>query len=98
MITVRLNAGAIQKHMAINSLSQNELSRQLGISPSFLSQMLVGTRRPSPKKRQVFLNALGGTFHDGFLLEEASGEPYAADAESALPRRSTEGDENLVKA
>ncbi|MXX93348.1 MAG: helix-turn-helix transcriptional regulator [Chloroflexi bacterium] len=53
------------------NISQNELAKKSGISSGYLSQLISGTRRPSPQTRRRLMGALGVMrFEDLFLLEE----------------------------
>lgn len=62
--------------MASANCSQNVLARRIGVSRSYLSQLINGRREPSPKVREKLLDALcGATFDDLFVIErsESSG-------------------------
>ena len=53
------------------NISQNELAKMSGISSGFLSQLIAGTRSPSPETRRRLMTSLGvSRFEDLFLLEE----------------------------
>lgn len=52
------------------NIAQNELARMSGISSGFLSQLMTGTRFPSPDTRRRLMRALGvAKFEDLFVLE-----------------------------
>jgi transcriptional regulator with XRE-family HTH domain len=69
-VRIRLQASAAWDHMARLNLSQNDLARIVGISPSYLSQLVNGTRCPSPKLRRLLLETLdGATFNELFVVE-----------------------------
>lgn len=53
------------------NIAQNELARMAGISSGYLSQLMTGTRCPSPDTRRRLMKALGLTnFEDLFILED----------------------------
>lgn len=52
------------------NIAQNELARMSGISSGYLSQLMTGTRRPSPDTRRRLMRALDvSKFEDLFVLE-----------------------------
>jgi transcriptional regulator with XRE-family HTH domain len=56
--------------MARRNLSQNDLAKQLGVSSGYMSQLLCGSRRPSPRLRRRMLESLSPLgFDDLFVLE-----------------------------
>ena len=55
--------------MARQNISQNELAKRLGITSGYMSQLVCGTRYPSPKVRQKILDVLGIDFDDVFIIE-----------------------------
>lgn len=68
---VRLNAMAVWTHLNRLNLAQNELARQVGITSGYLSQLISGTRCPSPQLRRRLLDALGDLpFDDLFVVED----------------------------
>jgi len=69
MLKVKLNAPTIRRYLAKKSRSQNWFARHIGISSGYLSQMLNGTRDPSPRMRRKILDVLAGyEFDDLFTL------------------------------
>ena len=53
------------------NIAQNELARMAGISSGYLSQLMTGTRCPSPETRRRLMKVLGvSEFEDLFLLED----------------------------
>jgi transcriptional regulator with XRE-family HTH domain len=69
MIRVRVNQDAVQIAMAKRNMSQNMLAIRAGISSGYISQLMCGTRYPSPKVRQKILDVLGMDFDDVFIIE-----------------------------
>ncbi len=70
MVKVHLKTATIQRILAKKNMSQNWLAYRLRISSAYMSQLLNGTRRPSPKMRQRFLVTLPEyTFNDLFKIE-----------------------------
>lgn len=52
------------------NIAQNELARMAGISSGYLSQLMTGSRCPSPGTRRRLMKALGvSRFEDLFILE-----------------------------
>jgi len=69
MLKVKLKASAIRRYLAKKSKSQNWFARHIGISSGYLSQMLNGTRDPSPRMRRKILDILSGyEFDELFTL------------------------------
>lgn len=67
---VRLNPYAVWDRLNRANLSQNELARQMGISSGYLSQLITGQRRPSPRMRRRLQKALDiARFDDLFIVE-----------------------------
>ena len=67
---VRLNPYAVWDRLNRANLSQNELARQMGISSGYLSQLITGQRRPSPRMRRRLQQALDiARFDDLFIVE-----------------------------
>ena len=63
---VILNAAAVWERL---DMSQNELARLAGISPSHLSYLMNGQRSPSPRVRRRLQEVLGvDDFHRLFLI------------------------------
>jgi transcriptional regulator with XRE-family HTH domain len=69
MIKVRVNQDAVQVAIAKRNMSQNMLAIRAGISSGYISQLMVGTRYPSPRVRQKILDVLGMDFDDVFIIE-----------------------------
>ena len=70
-IRVRLNQTAVLRAIARRNMSQNMLALRVGISSGYISQLMCGTRYPSPmvrEKLQSVLNPLA--FDDIFIIEE----------------------------
>ena len=66
---VILNAAAVWELLDRLDLSQNQLARLAGISPSHLSYLMNGERSPSPRVRRQLQRALGvDDFHRLFLI------------------------------
>lgn len=63
--------------MARQNISQNELAKKLGITSGYMSQLVCGTRYPSPKVRQRILDVLDMDFDDVFLIERDEREVSA---------------------
>jgi transcriptional regulator with XRE-family HTH domain len=66
MVKVRVNERVLWDYMLRNNLSQRELALGLGISPSYLSQLICGVRHPSPKLRRCLLDKLELSFDELF--------------------------------
>lgn len=67
---VWLNPTAVWEHLSKRDISQNDLARAAGISPSHMSLLMNGKRSPSPGVRRRLQAVLGVTdFHELFLLE-----------------------------
>ena len=74
MLKVKLNSSAVQRAMAKRNMSQNMLAMRVGISSGYISQLMCGTRCPSPMVRQRILDVLGLDFDDVFVIEEDRNE------------------------
>lgn len=62
---------ALWDFMMKNNLSQKKLAQKLGITQGYASQLLCGTRHPSPKLRRKMLQVLTPlTFDDLFSIED----------------------------
>ncbi len=53
-ICYRINESRVREILAAANLTIAEGARRLGISRSYLSQLLAGTRNPSPRLRRRF--------------------------------------------
>jgi len=70
-ITVRVNKLALLRAIARRNMSQNMLAIRVGSSSGYISQIMCGTRTPSPKMREKLLTVLAPlTFDDIFIIEE----------------------------
>lgn len=79
MVRVRINPVALWEAMARRNLSQNELARELGISSGYMSQLLCGTRYPSPRLRRRMLERLTPAgFNDLFYIENYGNDNHTA--------------------
>ena len=73
-IKVRLNQSTVMQAIARRNMSQNMLAIRAGISSGYISQIMCGTRNPSPRVRQKLQDVLSPlTFDDIFIIEEISG-------------------------
>jgi transcriptional regulator with XRE-family HTH domain len=71
MIRVKLNQTAVMKAMAKRNMSQNMLAIRIGSSSGYVSQLMCGTRIPSPRMRERLLGVLAPLgFDDIFIIEE----------------------------
>ena len=67
---VKLKAQAIRRILARKNMSQNWLAQRLGTSSGYMSQLMAGTRNPSPHLREKILEVLkGNEFDDLFTLQ-----------------------------
>ncbi len=67
----RLHQRKAWERLNVLNMSQNDLSRRIGRSPGFVSDIFNGRRYASGETRQLFMDALGVTrFDDLFILEE----------------------------
>jgi transcriptional regulator with XRE-family HTH domain len=71
LIRVKVNIVVVEKEIARRNLSHNMLAIKAGISSSYISQIISGTRYPSPQIREKLQKALQPlTFDDIFIIEE----------------------------
>jgi len=71
-IRVRLNQVAVLRAIARRNMSQNMLAIRAGTSSGYVSQIICGTRNPSPRMREKLLSVLAPlTFDDLFIIEES---------------------------
>jgi len=71
-IKVKMNQSAILLAIARRNMSQNMLAIRSGISSGYISQIMSGTRNPSPAVRQRLQEILAPlTFDDIFIIEES---------------------------
>ena len=71
---VRVKAKAFWDYMERRSLSQNDLAKEVGLSPGYVSQMVNGRRSPSARTRRSLLEALGAVEFDDIFFIEATDE------------------------
>ncbi|GEM_PF-507618 len=78
LLRVRVNSKALWDAVARQNISQNELATNLRISSGYMSQLVCGTRGPSPRLRRRMLELLNPlTFDDLFIVEDRGGEHQA---------------------
>jgi transcriptional regulator with XRE-family HTH domain len=59
--------------IARQNISQNELARRLGITSGYMSQLVCGTRCPSPRLRRKMLEYLDSlNFDDLFVIVDGN--------------------------
>ena len=72
-ITVKMNQAAVLRAIARRNMSQNMLAIRVGSSSGYISQIMCGTRTPSPRMREKLLSVLAPlTFDDIFIIEESN--------------------------
>jgi len=72
IITVKINQPAVLRAIARRNMSQNMLAIRVGSSSGYISQIMCGTRNPSPRMREKLQIALAPlTFDDIFIIEES---------------------------
>ena len=70
-IRVKLNQSAVLRAIARRNMSQNMLAIRAGTSSGYISQIMCGTRNPSPRMREKLQGVLAPlTFDDIFIIEE----------------------------
>jgi transcriptional regulator with XRE-family HTH domain len=75
LIKVKVNSKSLWDAVARQNLTQNEMAAKLGISTSYMSQIVSGTRYPSPALRRRMLDVLSPLdFDDLFIIEENGGD------------------------
>jgi transcriptional regulator with XRE-family HTH domain len=68
-----MNQAAVLRAIARRNMSQNMLAIRAGISSGYISQIMCGTRYPSPKVREKLQSVLMPlTFDDIFIIEESN--------------------------
>ncbi len=68
---VDLKGDTVERYLARRNKSKSWLALRLGISSGYLSQLLDGTRHPSPRMRDKFLEVLPDfEFDDLFDLNQ----------------------------
>lgn len=71
MVRTRINGMAVYDFMARNNLSQREWAERVGISQCYASQLVCGTRCPSPRLRRRMLLVMNPLeFGELFALEK----------------------------
>ena len=71
-IRVRMNQSAVLRAIARRNMSQNMLAIRVGSSSGYISQIMCGTRNPSPRMREKLQSVLAPlTFDDIFIIEES---------------------------
>ena len=69
MLKAKLKAPVVRRFLARKNRSQNWLARKMEISSGYLSQMLNGTRNPSPRVRERIMDVFeGNDFDDLFIV------------------------------
>jgi len=72
ILKVKLNQIAVLRAIARRNMSQNMLAIRAGTSSGYISQIMCGTRNPSPRMRERILTVLAPlTFDDVFIIEES---------------------------
>lgn len=74
MVRICLRVENIEVILAKRNMEKLELAERLKISPSYLTQMLMGIRSPSPKMRgrlQRVLRIKGEQWDDIFLIQNS---------------------------
>lgn len=75
MMRVRVNRPSFEIALRRNNLAQVDLSRKIGCSRGYISNILNHRSEPSPYIRQLILNQLPGyTFDDLFVIEQLPDE------------------------
>lgn len=60
----------IRKKLIRKNMSQNQFALRAGVTSGYMSQLMDGSRRPSPKLRQRLMDVLPEcTFDDLFLIK-----------------------------
>ncbi|MGI2336850.1 MAG: helix-turn-helix domain-containing protein [Dehalogenimonas sp.] len=71
-ITVKVNQAAMLRAIAKRNMSQNMFAIKIGACSGYLSQIMCGSRTPSPQMRGKIQEALAPlTFDDIFIIEES---------------------------
>lgn len=73
-VRVRLRTEAVWDFLDRLNLTQNNLAARTGVSSGYLSMLMNGRRRPSPRVRRRLMDALGvEEFDDLFARERGDG-------------------------
>ena len=68
---VNLKTKFIRRKLIKKNMSQNWLALRIGVSSGYMSQLMDGSRHPSPNVRQKFLDVFPEcNFDDLFLIKE----------------------------
>lgn len=68
---VKLNSVTLRRILARKNKSQNWFAKRIGASSGYMSQLMNGSRHPSPKMREAILKNLKDyEFDDLFTLPE----------------------------
>lgn len=61
----------VRQKLFRKNMSQNSLASRAGVTSGYMSQLMDGSRRPSPKLRQRLMDVFPDcTFDDLFLIKE----------------------------
>jgi len=70
-VKVELKSRFIRKKLIRKNMSQNWLALRIGVSSGYMSQLMDGSRHPSPAVRQKFLDTFPECdFDDLFKIRE----------------------------
>ena len=73
---VWLDAAALWERLALLGRNQNWLAGEMGVTPSYVSKLVNGSRAPSKRIRLRMLKVLGvNDFHQLFRLEDLDDDP-----------------------
>ena len=73
---VRLDTAALWERLALLGRSQNWLAGEMGVTPSYVSKLVNGSRTPSGRIRLRMLKVLGvNDFHQLFRMEDLDDDP-----------------------
>ena len=73
MYRVRINSKTLWDAIARHNMSQNEFARRLGITSGYMSQLVCGTRCPSPRLRRKMLEHLNPlNFEELFIVVDGN--------------------------
>lgn len=74
-IRVRVRSEKVQQLLVRRNYSQNGLARRLHVSSGYMSQLLHGTRSPSPRLREKLMDVLRvDDFDMLFIAEDRNGQ------------------------
>lgn len=70
-ISLRINSFVVWEYLTKQNLAQSELAKRLEISSCYMSQLISGSRSPSPKLRRKMLEVLSPlSFGEIFLISK----------------------------